>query len=241
MRKDKYEGPERFGFDEQASGNWQEDPDVVDNFGESEIVPDESWSDDDLIDYLKGQVDGITLLQRRTAVKVWLAGKAAYILRDRMKKDRRWCRFQQENDLPRATVWEAIKLYELAPALDLVKGLGLDEAKREFGIRADAMPEDGDDTVDPASAESTADSDEETETPLDEAHAGTSIELALDEDEEESEEATSDFPSNGVAGTAVSITKVDWDATLRFVQQTGGWERASLVLQEVRRMQNDLD
>ena len=71
----------------------------------------------------------------KSAVDLFWAGAALWLIRDKLKKEEpRWVAWQQANKLARSTVLEAIALYENAMSPDALVGLGITEAKERFGV-----------------------------------------------------------------------------------------------------------
>ena len=52
------------------------------------------------------------ILSRKSSLDLFRAGHALSIARDKLKEEKKWCEWQEKNDLPRSSVLEAIKLYE---------------------------------------------------------------------------------------------------------------------------------
>jgi hypothetical protein len=103
--------------------------------------PDPSWTVEQLAIYAKGklgasaQAEKEAILQaHKSAVDLFWAGAALWIIRDKLKKEERWVKWQKANKLARSSVLEAIALYENAKAPDALVGLGITEAKERFGV-----------------------------------------------------------------------------------------------------------
>ena len=103
--------------------------------------PDSSWTVEQLAIYAKGKMASSVqaakeaiLLAHKSAVDLFWAGAALWLIRDKLKKEERWVAWQQANKLARSTVLEAIALYENAMSPDALVGLGITEAKERFGV-----------------------------------------------------------------------------------------------------------
>jgi hypothetical protein len=103
--------------------------------------PDPSWTVEQLAIYAKSkmassaQAEKEAILQaHKSAVDLFWAGAALWLIRDRLKKEERWVAWQKANKLARSTVLEAIALYENAKSPDTLVGLGITVAKERFGV-----------------------------------------------------------------------------------------------------------
>lgn len=103
--------------------------------------PDPSWTVEQLAIYAKGkmaasvQAEKESILQaHKSAVDLFWAGAALWLIRDKLKKEERWVAWQKANKLARSTVLEAIALYENAKSPDALVGLGITAAKERFGV-----------------------------------------------------------------------------------------------------------
>jgi hypothetical protein len=103
--------------------------------------PDPSWTVEQLAIYAKGkmassaQAEEEAIFQaHKSAVDLFWAGAALWLIRDKLKKEERWVAWQKANKLARSTVLEAIALYENAKSPDALVGLGITEAKGRFGV-----------------------------------------------------------------------------------------------------------
>ncbi len=103
--------------------------------------PDPSWTVEQLAIYAKGKMAASVqagkeaiLLAHKSAVDLFWAGAALWLIRDKLKKEDRWVAWQKANKLARSTVLEAIALYENAKSPDALVGLGITEAKERFGV-----------------------------------------------------------------------------------------------------------
>lgn len=103
--------------------------------------PDPSWTVEQLAIYAKSkmalslQAEKEAILQaHKSAVDLFWAGAALRLIRDILKKEERWVAWQKANKLARSTVLEAIALYENAKSPDALVGLGITEAKEQFGV-----------------------------------------------------------------------------------------------------------
>jgi hypothetical protein len=103
--------------------------------------PDPSWTVEQLASYAKGkmassaQAEKEAILQaHKSAVDLFWAGAALWLIRDKLKKEERWVAWQKANKLARSTVLEAIALYENTMSPDALVGLGITEAKERFGV-----------------------------------------------------------------------------------------------------------
>src|SRR5262245_15120073 len=84
-----------------------------------ENKPDQSWTVEQLAIYAKGKVassahaEKEAILQaHKSAVALFWAGAALWLIRDKLKKEERWVAWQKANKLARSTVLEAVALYE---------------------------------------------------------------------------------------------------------------------------------
>jgi hypothetical protein len=103
--------------------------------------PDPSWTVEQLAIYAKGKMASSVQAEReailqahKSAVDLFWAGAALWLIRDKLKKEERWVAWQKANKLARSTVLEAIALYENAKSPDALVGLGITEAKERFGV-----------------------------------------------------------------------------------------------------------
>jgi hypothetical protein len=108
---------------------------------EPEKKPDQSWTVEQLWVYGKGKLASSAqgakeaiLVAHKSAVDLFWAGAALWLIRDKLKKKERWVAWQKANKLARSTVLEAIALYENAKSPDALVGLGITEAKERFGV-----------------------------------------------------------------------------------------------------------
>lgn len=106
-----------------------------------EKKPDPSWSVEQLAIYAKGKMAAFVqaekeaiLLSHKSAVDLFWAGAALWLIRDKLKKEERWVAWQKANKLARSTVLEAIALSENAKSPDALVGLGITAAKERFGV-----------------------------------------------------------------------------------------------------------
>ena len=83
--------------------------------------PNESWPDKMLLDCGREAIKESDLLEsqaqpliRQSIGSRLRGGHAMSILRARLKSEGRWLRFQQDNALPRTTLWQMIEVYERA-------------------------------------------------------------------------------------------------------------------------------
>ena len=98
--------------------------------------PDESWPDKMLLDCGREAIKESDVLEaqaqpliRRSVGSRLRGGHAMSILRARLKAEGRWSSFQQQQDLPRTTMWQMIEVYERSAkdghaAQDLVENYG---------------------------------------------------------------------------------------------------------------------
>ena len=98
--------------------------------------PEESWSNEMLLGCGREAIQESDLLEaqaqpflRQSINSRLRGGHALSILRARLKSEGRWLGFQQENALPRSTLWQMIEVYERATkdgytAQDLVEDYG---------------------------------------------------------------------------------------------------------------------
>jgi hypothetical protein len=103
--------------------------------------PDQSWTVEQLWVYAKGKLASSAqgakeaiLVAHKSAVALFWAGAALWLIRDKLKKEERWVAWQKANKLARSTVLEAVALYENAKSPDALVGLGITEAKERFGV-----------------------------------------------------------------------------------------------------------
>lgn len=104
-------------------------------------LPSEGWTLDQLAEYARRQIvtsraieNSLGLLGRRSTVAFFRAGRALLVAREQLKTTGDWVKWQDDHQLPRTTVFEAISLYEAAKDEKAVETLALTEAKRCFGI-----------------------------------------------------------------------------------------------------------
>ena len=83
--------------------------------------PDESWSDETLLHYGRGAMEEgdrldaqVQPIVRQSIDSRLRGGHAMSILRARLRAEGRWTGYQQENALPRTTVWQVVEAYERA-------------------------------------------------------------------------------------------------------------------------------
>jgi hypothetical protein len=103
--------------------------------------PDPSWTVQQLAIYAEGkmassaQAEKQAILQaHKSAVDLFWAGAALWLIREKLKDEKRWVAWQKAKKLARSTVLEAIALYENAKSPDALVGLGITEAKERFGV-----------------------------------------------------------------------------------------------------------
>jgi hypothetical protein len=103
--------------------------------------PHPSWTVEQLAIYAKGkmassaQAEKQAILQaHKSAVDLFWAGAALWLIREKLKDEKRWVAWQKAKKLARSTVLEAIALYENAKSPDALVGLGITEAKERFGV-----------------------------------------------------------------------------------------------------------
>lgn len=106
-------------------------------------APDAAWDEDVLTVYAKhhltssraNEVESIRL-GRAAAVSRFYAGQAlAYVKGILRRKHGQWTEWMRENDLKKATVEEAIRLYDAAQNVEAIKGLTIQQAEEKFGLR----------------------------------------------------------------------------------------------------------
>jgi hypothetical protein len=106
-----------------------------------EKKPGQSWNVEQLTIYANGKLASSAqgakeaiLVAHKSAVDLFWAGAALWLIRDKLKKEERWVKWQKANKLARSTVLEAIALYENAKSPDALVGLGITEAKERFAV-----------------------------------------------------------------------------------------------------------
>ncbi len=99
-----------------------------------DATPDDSWSLDDLRTYALSRLNEASILARRSTAQTYRAGRALSLAKNKLKTLKAWGKWQQEHDLPRTSVWEAVELFRKAPSEEAIEHLTPQKAKEQFGI-----------------------------------------------------------------------------------------------------------
>jgi hypothetical protein len=183
--------------------------------------PDATWTIEALLACALAFLAEAGILARKTTVAVLRAGLPLWLLRERLKCEKRWCKFQRERDLPRTSVWEAIELHlrvtEQGLTEDQVAAMPWPEAREFFGI-CGQRKQTADEPECPVSAE-----------PVEAEQHGEG-------------DAQPAEPAIAIAATAKKVAKqepvdlspCEIDAATAFVTAVGSWERAVVVVQSIK-------
>lgn len=105
--------------------------------------PQASWDVKRLMAYARREIREAVALGKRTAVHLYRAGHALSLIRKKLKPSRQWVKWQEEHQLPRTVVNDAIRLYAAAGNEKAVTGLTVMEAYDSFGIAKRARSDNG--------------------------------------------------------------------------------------------------
>lgn len=97
-------------------------------------TPDATWDMESLTAYAKRELSESILLAKRSTVHLFRAGHALSVVREKLKPEKEWVKWQQDNSLPRSTVNDAIRLFERAGSEEAVEGLPVMAAYDKFDI-----------------------------------------------------------------------------------------------------------
>jgi hypothetical protein len=209
--------------------------------------PDDTWATEKLVEYAMTAMGEAGILARKTTVLVFRAGHALSLLRPRFKAAGSWCRFQQENGLPRTSVWEALEFYSRAQEQgrneENISTMTWTEAKECFGI---TKPKKDDEPADLAPAgpcvlfgeEFAAGPLDAETTDRDHTHAGQCVSAVPAEPackaHASDEQRAADRAFLEKPGM-IEITDEDGLAFQTFVENVGGLARAQVVFAEMIR------
>ncbi len=209
--------------------------------------PDESWSDKMLLDCGRAAINESDLLEaqaqpfiRQSIDSRLRGGHAMSILRARLKAEGRWLGFQQENALPRTTMWQMIEVYERSAkdgytAQDLIDnygnwtstllGYGLAKPRKNKVGGHDTeyleAPKENDDDV----------RDDGVEGDFDGADVDYGDGSEGDAEEDESDDESADAEPDGIAEEEIPpVTADQIGAADTFVAAVGGLTHAVRVL-----------
>ena len=104
-------------------------------------MPDDSWSDEELMDYAKHQAEQIQTLKRTVAIHVYRLGMALSFYRERHLDHGDWEGFLKNQGLSVPTAWRAVQLFKRAKSEAEVVDLGITEAYIHFKILQKAKKE----------------------------------------------------------------------------------------------------
>lgn len=104
-------------------------------------MPDDSWSDEELMDYAKHQAEQIQTLKRTVAIHVYRLGMALSFYRERHLDHGDWEGFLKSQGLSVPTAWRAVQLFKRAKSEAEVVDLGITEAYIHFKILQKAKKE----------------------------------------------------------------------------------------------------
>lgn len=123
-------------------------------FGEDDFgKPLEKMTLDELTSLGTELLSYAQVLGKRTALMTYEAGRVLGEIKNRLKEDGKWVRWQMEQKLARATVANVIALYERVQDVKRLEGLTIMEAYRKFGVLAPRkteqkmLPQPGDETT----------------------------------------------------------------------------------------------
>jgi hypothetical protein len=104
-------------------------------FGEDDFgKPLEKMTLDELTSLGTELLSYAQVLGKRTALMTYEAGRVLGEIKNRLKEDGKWVRWQMEQKLARATVANVIALYERVQDVKRLEGLTIMEAYRKFGV-----------------------------------------------------------------------------------------------------------
>ncbi|MCY2988015.1 MAG: hypothetical protein NTY19_09155 [Planctomycetota bacterium] len=84
--------------------------------------------------YIKGRKAFGYRLVRQTAYERWWVGYALHVLKARLKTKREWTGWQRQQQISRATVWRAIRLYQSYEKPEMIKELPIVEVYRAMKL-----------------------------------------------------------------------------------------------------------
>lgn len=227
-----------------------------------EPIPDDTWSDNDLLQYgrtaiIRGDRDEERqlVLGRRSIKERLDAGHALAIVRQRHKGDGTWCKMQDEHGLSRTTVWEVIEVYEQSAALGhtqedvaakhdtwtevlVAYGVVRNRAAKEVAADDTAQIKDLDQEQGPVLATElpSLDHAEQPEVDAKQDSCNAYVAPPAPDQAEQPGKATANKPPKvkAVKKEQIDISPCEIDAATAFVQAVGNWARAVVVLQAVK-------
>lgn len=116
-----------------------------------EAVPDDTWDLDRLAKYAATGIAQVELLERRSTIPTFRAGRALAIAQEKLKADRGWVEWLKAHNISRTTAWEAVELFKRAGSEEAITDMTLTQAKIKFKITRSrkARPTSAINSVDP--------------------------------------------------------------------------------------------
>jgi len=195
--------------------------------------PDATWTIEALLAYAMAWLAQAGVLARKTTLAVLRAGLPLFIIRERLKPERKWCQFQKERNLPRTSVWEAIELHlrvtERGFTEEQAAEMPWPEPLEFFGIGRREEADDEDGPVDAEPVEGDEDS-----------ACGDADVVAFPVERHGEGEAVPAVPASPAAKVSktakkeqVDLSPCEIDAATVYIKAVGGWDRAVYVLQSM--------
>jgi hypothetical protein len=104
-------------------------------------TPNHNWTLEKLTDYVTDcfkcrdeMNDHLAAIGRKSTVELFRAGHALDVIREKLKADKAYVQWLEDNGIARTTAHDAIKLYYKAKTESAVEKLTITEAKIKFGV-----------------------------------------------------------------------------------------------------------
>ena len=112
------------------------------------LLPSIEWDADQLAEYVRERLSYAELFGRKTALQLWLAGRALLLVKTILKAERRWTSWAKKNGIGLTAAYNCMRIAETFPDEDAIHGLTTVEVKQIAGIARVASPESKKPSVD---------------------------------------------------------------------------------------------